>query len=110
MTVRARPRRRRPGPDRRGFLAGMAVLMVAAVGLAAAAAQEEAERRLKEYRNQRRQTLDNLAPVLVDSHRHETKPRARPDPRMAGVKAPSVRRGWVAERVGVPVVNCLINR
>lgn len=65
-----------------------------------ALAQAEAEGRLKEYVNAQGLTLEAIAPVLVDLHRGETKPEARPDPRQAGRKAPSVRRGWIAERSG----------
>jgi hypothetical protein len=66
----------------------------------AALAAAEAEGRLKEYVNQQGLTLDQVAPVLVDLHRGEPAPKARPDPRLDGRKAPSVRRGWIAERMG----------
>jgi hypothetical protein len=61
--------------------------------------QEEAERRLRDYANSRRQTLDRLAPVLLDLHKGEAAPRYRPDPRFEDQKAPSVRIGWIAERM-----------
>jgi len=70
----------------------------AAKALAALAAAE-AEARLEEYVTAAGLTLDQVHPVLVDLHRGEPTPVARPDPRHGGRKAPSVRRGWVAERV-----------
>ena len=66
----------------------------------AALAAAEAEGRLGEYVNAQGLTLDQVAPVLVDLHRGETAGQARPDPRFNGRKAPSVRRGWIAERQG----------
>ena len=85
--------------------AGMAASLERLVGERVKAAlrqavreQEEAERRLKDYSNRENQTLEAVAPVLVDSHRYEEAPLARPDPRAGGVKAPSLRRGWVAEQ------------
>jgi hypothetical protein len=63
----------------------------------AALAAAEAEGRLVEYVNSQGLTLDRVAPVLVDLHRGEPAPLARPDPRAGGRKAPSVRRGWIAE-------------
>lgn len=66
----------------------------------AALAAAEAEGRLTEYVDSRGLTLDRVAPVLVDLHRNDPEPVARPDPRLNGRKAPSVRRGWLAERVG----------
>ena len=73
----------------------------------AALAEAEAEGRLREYVDSRGLTLDRVAPVLVDLHRGD-EPRsapARPDPRHDGRKAPSVRRGWIAEKVdGRPLV------
>ncbi len=66
----------------------------------AALAQAEAEGRLARYVNRQGLTLDQVAPVLVDLHRGEPEPAARPDPRADGRKAPSVRRGWIAERFG----------
>jgi len=50
-------------------------------------------------------TLDQVAPVLVDLHRGQPRPVARPDPRLDGQTAPSVRLGWIAKRVdGHPLV------
>ena len=66
----------------------------------AALAAAEAEDRLQEYVNSQGLTLDQVHPVLVDLHRGEPEPEARPDPRYAGRRAPSVRRGWIAERSG----------
>jgi hypothetical protein len=66
----------------------------------AARAAAEAEARLKEYVDGRGRTISQVAPVLVDLHRGEAAPTPRPDPRFNGRKAPSIRRGWVAERVG----------
>ena len=63
-------------------------------------AAAEAEGRLKAYVDSRGLTLQQVAPVLVDLHRGEADPTARPDPRLNGRKAPSIRRGWVAERMG----------
>jgi hypothetical protein len=65
-------------------------------GLAAA----EAEGRLGAYVNSQGLTIDRVAPVLVDLHRGDAAKVARPDPRLNGRKAPSVRRGWVAAKVG----------
>jgi hypothetical protein len=58
----------------------------------------EAEGRLREYVDSRGRTLRQVAPVLVDLHRGETNLTPRPDPRFNGRKAPSIRRGWIAER------------
>ena len=58
------------------------------------------ERRLKEYLNSRRLTLDQVAPVLLDLHRGESQPEYRQDPRFGGQKAPSVRLGWVSDQAG----------
>ena len=66
----------------------------------AAMATAEAEGKLGEYVDSRGLTLDRVAPVLVDLHRGDTARVARLDPRADGRKAPSVRRGWVAERLG----------
>jgi hypothetical protein len=66
----------------------------------AALAKAEAEGRLAEYATSQGLTLDRIAPVLVDLHRGEPEPEARPDPRHNGRKAPSVRLGWIAERWG----------
>jgi len=66
----------------------------------AALAAAEAEGRLAEYVDRRGLTLKQVAPVLVDLHRGEATPSPRPDPRLNGRKAPSVRRGWLAERMG----------
>ena len=72
----------------------------------AALAAAEAEGRLGEYVNSQGLTLDRVAPVLVDLHRGDASRVARPDPRSDGRKAPSVRRGWVAERIeGRPMVD-----
>ena len=65
----------------------------------AALAAAEAEGKLDAYVNSQGLTLDRVAPVLVDLHRGEAARVARPDPRSQGRKAPSVRRGWVAEKV-----------
>jgi hypothetical protein len=65
---------------------------------ALAAAQEEG--RLHQYVNSQGLTLEQVAPVLVDLHRGETNPKSLPDPRLNGTKAPSIRRGWLAERMG----------
>jgi hypothetical protein len=71
----------------------------------AALAAAEAEGRLAQYANSQGLTLDRIAPVLVDLHRGESRPTPRPDPRLNGRKAPSVRRGWIAERLdGAPLV------
>jgi hypothetical protein len=66
----------------------------------AAMAAAEAEGKLVDYVNSQGLTLDQVAPVLVDLHRGETDARTRPDPRSGGRKAPSVRRGWIAESRG----------
>ncbi len=66
----------------------------------AAIASAEAEGKLGEYVDSRGLTLDRVAPVLVDLHRGDAARVARPDPRSDGRKAPSVRGGWVAERLG----------
>ncbi|MEO6809217.1 MAG: vWA domain-containing protein [Isosphaeraceae bacterium] len=66
----------------------------------AALAKAEAEGRLAEYATSQGFTLDRIAPVLVDLHRGEPQPEARPDPRHNGHKAPSVRLGWIAEDWG----------
>ena len=43
--------------------------------------------------------------MLVDLHRGDAAQVARPDPRFDGRKAPSVRRGWIADRIdGKPMV------
>jgi hypothetical protein len=71
----------------------------------AAIAAAQAENRLLQYVNSQGLTLDRVAPVLVDLHRGEPDPHGRPDPRAGGRKAPSLRRGWIAERrEGVPLV------
>ncbi len=66
----------------------------------AALAAAEAEGKLAAYVDSRGLTLDRVAPVLVDLHKGDAAKVARPDPRFDGRKAPSVRRGWVAERLG----------
>ncbi|MBX6316672.1 MAG: VWA domain-containing protein, partial [Isosphaeraceae bacterium] len=66
----------------------------------AALAMAEAEGKLQEYADSRGLTLDQIAPVLVDLHRNESRPEPRPDPQFQGRKAPSLRRGWIAERLG----------
>jgi len=72
----------------------------------AALATAEAEGRLGEYVNSQGLTLDRVAPVLVDLHRGDAARVARPDPRFDGRKAPSVRRGWIAESIdGKPMVS-----
>lgn len=65
-----------------------------------ALAQAEAESRLETYVTSQGLTLDQVYPVLVDLHRGEPRPEPRPDPRFGGRKAPSVRRGWIAESLG----------
>ena len=71
----------------------------------AALATAEAEGRLGEYVNSQGLTLDRVAPVLVDLHRGDAAKVARPDPRFDGRKAPSIRRGWIAEAIeGKPLV------
>ena len=65
----------------------------------AAIASAEAEGRLVEYVNSQGLTLDRVAPVLVDLHRGDSAREARPDPRFDGRKAPSVRRGWIADSI-----------
>jgi hypothetical protein len=71
----------------------------------AAIAAAAAENRLGQYVNSQGLTLDQVAPVLVDLHRREADPHQRPDPRAGDRKAPSLRRGWIAERKdGVPLV------
>ena len=71
----------------------------------AALAAAQAESRLGSYVNSQGMTLDQVAPVLVDLHRGEPLPTRRPDPRSGGRKAPSLRRGWIAERrEGLPLV------
>jgi hypothetical protein len=75
--------------------------------------QAEAERALQAYATSQRLTLDQLAPVLVDLHRGETHPEYHQDPRFQGRKAPSIRRGWIAESLkGRPLVTpgVLMNR
>jgi hypothetical protein len=66
----------------------------------AALAAADAEGRLRDYVNSQGLTLDQVAPVLADLHRNEADATNRPDPRLNGRKAPSVRRGWIAERIG----------
>jgi hypothetical protein len=66
----------------------------------AALAAAQAEGRLAEYVNAQGLTLAQVTPVLVDLHRDEPAPVARPDPRSNGRKAPSLRKGWIAERQG----------
>ncbi|HEX8200538.1 MAG TPA: vWA domain-containing protein [Isosphaeraceae bacterium] len=72
----------------------------------AALARAEAEGKIVEYVNSQGLTMDQVGPVLRDVHRDEPRPEARPDPRSGGRKAPSVRRGWIAERQdGRPLVS-----
>jgi hypothetical protein len=66
----------------------------------AALAAAEAESRLEAYVTSQGLSLEQVHPVLVDLHRGETQAQPRPDPRAGGRKAPSVRRGWIAERLG----------
>jgi von Willebrand factor type A domain len=71
-----------------------------------AIATAEAEGKLGEYVNSQGLTLDRVAPVLVDLHRGDAARVARPDPRFDGRKAPSVRRGWIADAIaGKPMVS-----
>lgn len=71
----------------------------------AALAAAEAEQRLAAYVNSQGLTLDQVYPVLVDLHRGEPLSKPRPDPRFQGRKAPSVRKGWIAEKLaGKPLV------
>jgi hypothetical protein len=71
----------------------------------AALAAAEAEQRLAAYVNSQGLTLDQVYPVLVDLHRGEPDSKPRPDPRFQGRKAPSVRKGWIAEKLeGKPLV------
>jgi hypothetical protein len=72
----------------------------------AALAAAEAEQRLAAYVNSQGLTLDQVYPVLVDLHRGEASPQPRPDPRFQGRKAPSVRKGWIAQALeGKPLVS-----
>lgn len=66
----------------------------------AARRQEEVERSLREVRTAADKPIDALTPVLVDTHSSEAVPQARPDPRANGLRAPSLRRGWLAEEQG----------
>ncbi len=66
----------------------------------AALAAAEARGRLKQYTDSRGLTMEQVAPVLADLHRSDTTPQARGDLRLEGHVAPSVRRGWIAERQG----------
>lgn len=71
----------------------------------AALAAAEAEGRLAEYTNRRGLPMGRVLPILADLHRGEERPSPRPDPRYRGQKAPSVRRGWIAEASeGKPLV------
>ncbi len=71
----------------------------------AALAEAEAEGKLVQYTNRQGLTMDQVAPVLADLHRGESKPIPRRDPRFEGRKAPSVRKGWIAAQWrGVPLV------
>ncbi len=70
----------------------------------ASVAQAEAEGKLVEYTNRQGISIDGLLPVLSDLHRGESIPASRPDPRHDGRKAPSLRKGWIAERVGRSVM------
>ncbi|RUL86832.1 VWA domain-containing protein [Tautonia sociabilis] len=65
----------------------------------AALLSAEAEGRLRDYVDRRGLTLDQIAPVLVDLHGGLPRPEPKPDPRLDGVRAPSVRSGWIAESV-----------
>jgi hypothetical protein len=60
-------------------------------------AQAEAEGRLERYTDSRGLSMEQIAPVLADLHRGESKPKPRLDPRLEGRVAPSVRRGWIAQ-------------
>ena len=64
----------------------------------------EAEGRLGEYVNSQGLTLDRVAPVLVDLHRGDAATGGPARPRFDGRKAPSVRRGWIAESIAGPMV------
>ncbi len=81
----------------------------------AALAAAEVEGRLTEYVSREGLTLEQVAPVLVDLHRGEASGQAkpRPDPCSQDCRAPSVRRGWIAEqRGGMPqfTVEVLMSR
>ncbi|MEW4568265.1 vWA domain-containing protein [Tautonia sp. JC769] len=66
----------------------------------AALLDAEAEGRLQDYVDRRGLRLDQIAPVLVDLHGGLPRPDPSPDPRQDGRRAPSVRRGWIAEAIG----------
>ncbi|WP_152051665.1 vWA domain-containing protein [Tautonia marina] len=65
----------------------------------AALLDAEAEGRLQDYVDRRGLKLNQIAPVLVDLHGGQPRPEPSPDPRRNGQRAPSVRRGWIAEAV-----------
>ena len=78
------------------------------------AARDEAaaEGKLKDYLNARGLPLERDQPVLLDFHRGGTDLR-RPDPRHEGRRAPSIRKGWIAEQIGgkpVVTVEVLMSR
>ncbi|WP_169976188.1 vWA domain-containing protein [Tautonia rosea] len=71
----------------------------------AALLDAEAEGRLQDYVDRRGLKLNQIAPVLVDLHGGQPRPDPSPDPRQDGRRAPSVRRGWIAEAIhGQPLV------
>ena len=79
----------------------------------AAILEAEAEDRLVDYVDRRGLTLDQIAPVLVDIHRGEPAPSPRRDPSHLGERAPSIRRGWIAETIEddqLVTVEVLMNR
>ena len=79
----------------------------------AAILEAEAEDRLVDYVDRRGLTLDQIAPVLVDLHRGGPAPEPRRDPSHLGTRAPSIRRGWVAETIDgdrLVTVEVLLNR
>ena len=66
----------------------------------AAIAAAESEGKLVEYTNRHGITTEGLLPVLKDLHRGDEKRASRPNPKFDGRKAPSLRKGWIAESIG----------
>jgi hypothetical protein len=86
-----------------GLTASLVALIDARVERArslAAIAAAEAEGRLTEYVNSQGLTPSQVAPVLIDLHKGEARPVSRPDLQSGGKKAPTLRRGWIAQRQG----------